>query len=138
MGSQSINDLAVRKEDKSEVKKVVDYELKKFFKPEFLNRLDEIVIFNNLELNDIKEIAKIQLQNLENRLSKKNLKFKITDEAINQLVQNSFDNAYGARPLKRIIQKQIETKISNNILNNHYLNKDEINIYLVNGEINVD
>jgi len=114
------------------------YELKKFFKPEFLNRLDEIVIFNNLELKDIKEIAKIQLQHLEKRLNKKNLKFKITDEAINQLVENSFDHAYGARPLKRIIQKQIETKISNNILNNHYLNKDEININLVNGEINVD
>jgi len=57
---------------------------------------------------------------------------------INQLVQNSFDNAYGARPLKRIIQKQIETKISNNILNNYYLNKDEVNIYLVNQEIIVD
>ena len=138
LGSQSINDLSVRKEDRSEIKKVVDYELKNFFKPEFLNRLDEIVIFNNLELNDIKEIAKIQLQNLEKRLNKKNLKFKITDEAINQLVENSFDHAYGARPLKRIIQKQIETKISNNILNNHYLNKDEINIYLINGEINVD
>ena len=138
LGSQSINDLSVRKEDTNEIKKVVDNELKKFFKPEFLNRLDEIVIFNNLELNDIKEIAKIQLQNLEKRLNKKNLKFKITDEAINQLVENSFDHAYGARPLKRIIQKQIETKISNNILNNHYLNKDEINIYLVNGEINVD
>ena len=138
LGSQSINDLSVRKEDRSEIKKVVDYEIKKFFKPEFLNRLDEIVIFNNLELNDIKEIAKIQLQHLEKRLNKKNLKFKITDEAINQLVENSFDHAYGARPLKRIIQKQIETKISNNILNNHYLNKDEINIYLINGEINVD
>ena len=138
LGSQSINDLSVRKEDTNEIKKVVDNELKKFFKPEFLNRLDEIVIFNNLELNDIKEIAKIQLQNLEKRLNKKNLKFKITDEAINQLVENSFDHAYGARPLKRIIQKQIETKISNNILNNHYLNKDEINIYLVNGEIIVD
>ncbi|ABV50277.1 ATP-dependent Clp protease, Hsp 100, ATP-binding subunit ClpB [Prochlorococcus marinus str. MIT 9215] len=138
LGSQSINDLSVRKEDTNEIKKVVDNEIKKFFKPEFLNRLDEIVIFNNLELNDIKEIAKIQLQNLEKRLSKKNLKFKITDEAINQLVENSFDHAYGARPLKRIIQKQLETKISNNILNNHYLNKDEINIYLVNGEINVD
>ena len=138
LGSQSINDLSVRKEDTNEIKKVVDYELKKFFKPEFLNRLDEIVIFNNLELNDIKEIAKIQLQHLEKRLNKKNLKFKITDEAINQLVENSFDHAYGARPLKRIIQKQIETKISNNILNNHYLNKDEINIYLVNGEIIVD
>ncbi len=138
LGSQSINDLSIRKEDTNEIKKVVDNEIKKFFKPEFLNRLDEIVIFNNLELNDIKEIAKIQLQHLEKRLNKKNLKLKITDEAINQLVENSFDNAYGARPLKRIIQKQIETKISNNILNNYYLNKDEINIYLVNGEINVD
>ncbi len=138
LGSQSINDLSVRKEDTNEIKKVVDNEIKKFFKPEFLNRLDEIVIFNNLELNDIKEIAKIQLQHLEKRLNKKNLKFKITDEAINQLVENSFDHAYGARPLKRIIQKQIETKISDNILNNHYLNKDEINIYLINGEINVD
>ena len=138
LGSQSINDLSVRKEDTNEIKKVVDNEIKKFFKPEFLNRLDEIVIFNNLELNDIKEIAKIQLQHLEKRLNKKNLKFKITDEAINQLVENSFDHVYGARPLKRIIQKQIETKISNNILNNHYLNKDEINIYLINGEINVD
>ena len=138
LGSQSINDLSVRKEDTNEIKKVVDNEIKKFFKPEFLNRLDEIVIFNNLELNDIKEIAKIQLQNLEKRLNKKNLKFKITDEAINQLVENSFDHAYGARPLKRIIQKQIETKISNNILNNHYLHKDEINIYLANGEIIVN
>jgi ATP-dependent Clp protease ATP-binding subunit ClpB len=138
LGSQSINDLSVRKEDTNEIKKVVDYELKKFFKPEFLNRLDEIVIFNNLEVDDLKEIAKIQLQNLERRLNKKNLQFKITDEAINQLVQNSFDSAYGARPLKRIIQKEIETKISNNILNNNYINKEEVNIYLVNGEIIVD
>ncbi len=138
LGSQSINDLSVRQEDTNEIKKVVDNEIKKFFKPEFLNRLDEIVIFNNLELNDINQIAKIHLQHLEKRLNKKNLKFKITDEVINQLVENSFDHAYGARPLKRIIQKQIETKISNNILNNHYLNKDEINIYLVNGEIIVD
>ncbi len=138
LGSQSINDLSVRKEDTNEIKKVVDNEIKKFFKPEFLNRLDEIVIFNNLELNDLKEIAKIQLQHLEKRLNKKNLKFKISDEVINQLVENSFDHAYGARPLKRIIQKQIETKISNNILNNHYINKDEININMLNGEINVD
>jgi len=76
LGSQSINDLSVRKEDTNEIKKVVDYELKKFFKPEFLNRLDEIVIFNNLELNDIKEIAKIQLKNLEKRLNKKKLKIQ--------------------------------------------------------------
>ena len=97
----------------------------------FLNRLDEIVIFNNLELNDIKEIAKIQLQHLKKRLNKKNLKFKITDEAINQLVENSFDHAYGARPLKRIIQKQIETKISNNILNNLSIKVSRINLELI-------
>ena len=61
LGSQSINDLSVRKEDTNEIKKVVDNELKKFFKPEFLNRLDEIVIFNNLELNEIKELSLIHI-----------------------------------------------------------------------------
>ena len=138
LGSQSINDLSIRNEDTSEIRKVVDYELKKFFKPEFLNRLDEIVIFNKLELNNLKEIAKIQLKNLENRLLKTNLELKITDDAIDQLVQNSFDNVYGARPLKRIIQKEIETKIANNILNNRYQNKKEVCISIKDGEIFAD
>ena len=138
LGSQSINDLSLRKEHENEIKKVIDSELKQFFKPEFLNRLDEIVIFNNLELNDIKEIAKIQFQDLENRLITKNLKLKITDDAMNQLVHNSFDNIYGARPLKRTIQKEIETKIANNILNNNYLNKKEVYIHTLDGEIFVD
>ena len=138
MGSQSINDLSVRKEDTNEIKKVVDSELRKFFKPEFLNRLDEIVIFNNLEFHDLKEIAKIQLQKLKNRIKKKDLELKITDEVINQLVQSSFDSAFGARPLKRIIQKEIETKIANNILNNVYLNKKEVYIDIINGKICVN
>ena len=138
MGGQSINDLSLRNEDANEIKKVVDSELKNYFKPEFLNRLDEIVIFNNLELSNLREIAKIQLQNLKNRLLKKNLELKITDDAINQLVHSSFDNIYGARPLKRIIQKEIETKIANNLLNNNYLDKKEVNIHLDSGEIIVD
>ena len=138
LGGQSINDLSLRNEDANEIKKVVDSELKNYFKPEFLNRLDEIVIFNNLELSDLREIAKIQLQNLKNRLLKKNLELKITDDAINQLVHSSFDNIYGARPLKRIIQKEIETKIANNLLSNNYLNKKEVNIHLDSGEIIVD
>ena len=112
--------------------------MKKFFKPEFLNRLDEIIIFQNLELNELKDIAKIQLKNLEKRLIKKDFNFKITDEAIDHLVKNSFDNSYGARPLKRIIQKEIETKIANNILNNHYLNKKEVFISIKDGGIFVD
>ncbi len=138
LGSQSISDLSIRKEDKKEIKNIVNVELKKFFKPEFLNRLDEIIIFQNLELDELKDIAKIQLKNLENKLIKKDLNFQITDEAINHLVKNSFDNIYGARPLKRIIQKEIETKIANNILNNKYLNKKEVYISIRNGYIFVD
>ena len=116
----------------------MDFELKKFFKPEFLNRLDEIVIFKNLELDELKKIANIQLKKLENRLNKKDLNLQITDEVINQLVQDSFDSNYGARPLKRIIQKEIETKIANKILNNNYLNKKEIFISIKDGGIFVD
>ena len=138
LGSQSINDLSIRNEDKNEIRNIVNVELKKFFKPEFLNRLDEIIIFQNLDLNELKDIAKIQLKNLENRLFKKDLNFEITDEAIDHLVKNSFDNSYGARPLKRIIQKEIETKIANNILNNNYLNKKEVYISVKDGYIFVD
>ncbi len=138
LGSQSINDLSIRNEDKNEIKNVVDIELKKFLKPEFLNRLDEKIIFQNLELNELKEIAKIQLKDLENRLIKKDLNLEITDEAIDYLVKNSFDNSYGARPLKRIIQKEIETKIANNILNNNYLNKKEVDIFIKDGYLFVD
>ncbi len=138
LGSQSINDLSIRNEDAKEIKDIVDIELKKFFKPEFLNRLDEIVIFKNLELHELKDIAKIQLKNLENRLIKKDLNLQFTDEVINQLVKNSFDNCYGARPLKRIIQKEIETKIANNILSNNYINKKEVFISIKDREIFVD
>ena len=138
LGSQSINALSIRNEDKNEIKNIVDAELKKFFKPEFLNRLDEIVVFQNLDLNELKEIAKIQLKNLEKRLFKKDLILQITDDAIDHLVKNSFDSSYGARPLKRIIKKEIETKIANNILNNNYLNKKDVYISIKDGYIFVD
>ena len=103
LGSQSINDLSIRNENQYEIKKVIDGELKKFFKPEFLNRLDEIVIFNNLNKEELSKIAKIEFKELEKRLNKKNLRLRITDDAINILVDRSFDHIYGARPLKRII-----------------------------------
>jgi len=130
LGSQSINDLSIRNENQHEIKKVIDGELKKFFKPEFLNRLDEIVIFNNLNKEELGKIAKIEFKELEKRLNKKNLNLKITDEAINVLVESSFDHLYGARPLKRIIKKEIETKIANNILNNRYLENNLIEIFV--------
>ena len=138
LGSQYINDLSIRHENQDEIKNVVDTELKKFFKPEFLNRLDEIVIFNNLNKIELGEIAKIEFQNLEKRLSKKNLSLKITNEAIDLLVNKSFDHIYGARPLKRIIKKEIETDIANNILKNQYSIKKLIEIEVKEGKIVVN
>ena len=138
LGSQSIKDLALRNENTTEIRKVIDSELRKFFKPEFLNRLDEIVIFKNLEFHELKEIAKIQLNNLKKRLSKKDLILQVEDDVINKLVENSFDNNYGARPLKRIIQKEIETKIANNILTNKYSTIKHVNIFMKEGNIQIN
>jgi len=138
LGSQSINDLSVRNEDTNEIKKIIDSDLRRFFKPEFLNRLDEIVIFKNLDFHALKEIARIQLKNLENRLIKNDYILQITDDVINELVKGSFDINYGARPLRRIIQKEIETKIAKNILENNYLNTKEIIVSIKEGKISVD
>jgi len=138
LGSQSINDLSIRNENQLEIKNIVDRELKKFFKPEFLNRLDEIVIFNNLTKKELVQIAKIEFKNLEKRLEKKELSLKITDAAIDFLINKSFDHIYGARPLKRIIKKEIESDIANNILRNHYMNKKVVEIYVSDNKLEIN
>tara|TARA_Y100000589_G_scaffold329393_1_gene375868 strand:+ start:2951 stop:5536 length:2586 start_codon:yes stop_codon:yes gene_type:complete len=129
LGSQSINDLALGNYHTSEIKSVVENELKKFFKPEFLNRLDEIVIFDNLDKQQLAEIARLEFRNLEERLYRKNLKLNISDAAISLLVERSYDYVYGARPLKRIIKKEIEANIANNILNNRYKSTNLVRIF---------
>tara|TARA_Y100001968_G_scaffold56912_1_gene48091 strand:- start:3073 stop:5655 length:2583 start_codon:yes stop_codon:yes gene_type:complete len=138
LGSNLINDLSIRNENQLEIKNIIDLELKKFFKPEFLNRLDDIVIFNNLSKNELEKIAKIEFKNLELRLSKKDLKLEITDDAINLLIERCFDHAYGARPLKRAIKKDIETNIANNILKNKYDQNQIVNIFVKDNNIFVD
>jgi len=138
LGGQSIVDLSIRHETQDEIKKVIDLELKKFFKPEFLNRLDEIVIFNSLSKSELSEIAKLEFRNLESRLEKKDLSLIISDEAFNLLINRSFDHVYGARPLKRIIKKEIETDIANNILKNNYGSKNIVEIVVRNDEIFVN
>ena len=91
-----------------------------------------------MEFHELKEIASIHLKNLENRLFKKDLILKITEDVIPALVKGSFDINYGARPLRRIIQKEIETQIAKNILENNYLNTKEIFVSLKEGKISVD
>ena len=138
LGGNSINDLSIRNENQNEIKNIIDLELKQFFKPEFLNRLDEIVIFNNLSKKELEKIAQIEFQNLGARLLKKNLDLKVNSDAISFLIERSFDHIYGARPLKRAIKKEIETKIANNILKNRYLEKQVVEIYLKNNDICID
>lgn len=92
-------------------------ELKNHFKPEFLNRIDDIVYFNSLSEDLIGKIALKFISELENRLSKKKIKISLTNNALKAISKNGFDRIYGARPLKRFIQKEIETPIAKGIIN---------------------
>ena len=138
LGSQLINDSSLMEGKGAEIKHVVETELKKFFKPEFLNRIDETIIFNHLNQKDLSEIAKLELKLLEERLLKQNLELRISNEAIDLIVERSFDNNFGARPLKRLIKKDIETKIANNMLRNFYTQKKCVDISVNCSEIIVN
>lgn len=98
------------------IKELVTADLKKTFKPEFLNRIDEIIVFNQLEKSDIEEIAKRMLKTLEKRLADMNIRVEFSQDAISALADAGFDKTYGARPLRRAIQSKIEDKLSELIL----------------------
>jgi ATP-dependent Clp protease ATP-binding subunit ClpB len=92
--------------------------LKSFFKPEFLNRIDNVIIFNKLEQKEIKKIAKIQIENLARRLEKQNIKLDVTEKAYEYISEKGYDKLFGARPLKRLIQEEIENSLAIKIINN--------------------
>lgn len=94
------------------IEELVTEDLKKTFKPEFLNRIDEIIVFNRLEKDDIKEIAKRMLGSLDKRLAEMDIALSFTDNAISAIADAGFDDVYGARPLRRAIQQKIEDPLS--------------------------
>ena len=105
------------KEDSNKtIEELVMPDLKRTFKPEFLNRLDEIIVFNQLEKDDIKEIARRMLVTLKKRLGDMDIDVEFTDEAISAIADAGFDKVYGARPLRRAIQSKIEDRLSELIL----------------------
>ena len=114
IGSQWIMDLGEK--DYNEMRSRVMEAVKAHFKPEFLNRIDELIIFHSLGLEQIKAIVEIQLKKLEQRLSEKRIQLKMTEMAKQWLAREGFDPAYGARPLKRVIQKEIQDKLAMKIL----------------------
>lgn len=98
------------------IEELVMSDLKKTFKPEFLNRLDEIIVFNQLEKNDIEEIARRMLKTLIKRVGDMDIQLEFTDAAVSALADAGFDKSYGARPLRRAIQSKIEDRLSELIL----------------------
>ncbi len=122
-------------EDPKDREKAVMEELKFHFKPEFLNRLDDIVIFNPLGLEQIKEIVDIMLIDLKNRLKERSIDINLTDNAKALLAKAGFDPTYGARPLKRTIYEFVEDKIAEMILEDKIHDGDTIKIDEQNGEI---
>jgi ATP-dependent Clp protease ATP-binding subunit ClpB len=115
-------------DDYSEMKERVMASLKDFFKPEFLNRLDEIIVFDVLTRQIIQSIVEIQLRELKERLSQKNIKLAYTKKALEKIAELGYDPHYGARPIKRVIQKEVLNPIALQMVTN--LSKDEKQVVL--------
>lgn len=115
LGFNSENENAEESE-KKDIKELVTGELRKVFRPEFLNRVDDIIVFNKLNKDEIRQIAVKMLKTLENRLDKMNIKISFTDNAVSEIADKGFDENYGARPLRRAIQNEIEDPLSEQML----------------------
>ncbi len=124
--------------EKRNIEDLVMEDLKKTFKPEFLNRIDEIIVFNRLEKDDIKEIAKRMLKSLKKRLADMDMEIEFTDAAIDSLADAGFDNVYGARPLRRAIQQKIEDPLSELILENKVKAGEKCTVDFKDGEFTFD
>ena len=116
----------------------VSNELTKYFKPEFLNRLDEIITFNKLSKEDLKEILSKIIEEIEHRLIDINVKINLSDSAINYFIDNGYDEFYGARPLKRLVNNKLETIIARKLINNEIKSNTTINVDYVNNEIKIN
>ena len=107
------------------------------FRPEFLNRIDENVIFNSLSKENLRGIVVLEAKRLESRLAEKSMKMIVTEEALDFLVEVGFDPVYGARPLKRTIQKQLENNMALGILSGEYSDGDTIMVGVSNERIHI-
>ncbi|MBV9959404.1 MAG: ATP-dependent chaperone ClpB [Acidobacteria bacterium] len=118
IGSQRILEFSGRMGDEAHdlMREAVLVELRHHFRPEFLNRVDEIVVFHSLTEEDLKRILEVQLQRLRARLSERRINIELTEEAATHLAREGYDPVYGARPLKRAIQKELETPIGRRLL----------------------
>ncbi|MGB6056229.1 MAG: ATP-dependent chaperone ClpB, partial [Burkholderiaceae bacterium] len=133
LGSHKIQ--AMEESDPALVKLAVLAEVRNHFRPEFINRIDEIVVFHALDEKNIGAIAKIQLHILEQRMARMEMGLEITDAALQKLAEAGFDPVYGARPLKRAIQQEIENPLSKQILQGRFGPKDVVRVGVERGAL---
>jgi len=133
LGSQMIQQMAG--DDYQVIKLAVMAEVKTYFRPEFINRIDEVVVFHALDEKHIASIAKIQLGYLEKRLAKLEIRLDVTDAALAELAKAGFDPVFGARPLKRAIQQYIENPLAKQILEGKFAAKDIVRVGAEKGVI---
>ncbi len=118
-----------------EAKQKVNELLKRSFRPEFLNRLDEIVFYKPLRKTEISKILELLIKDIENRLEDKNIKLELSQKAKDYLIDNGYDEVYGARPLKRFVQKKLETLIARKILSQEILPNTTVKVDCDNNEL---
>ena len=111
-----------------EVKQEVEDEMKKYFRPEFLNRIDEIVVFSPLTEDQIVKIIELSMKDIEKRLEERNIRLTLTDEAKKFIADESYDPAYGARPVKRFLQRNVETELAGEIIRGTVKDGDDVEI----------
>jgi len=132
VGSQYILDIAGDDSRYEEMRARVMESMQANFRPEFLNRIDEIVIFHALRREQLRRIVKLQVQRLEKRLAERRMTLKLADAALDFIAEVGYDPVYGARPLKRIIQRQLETQIAKGILRGDFSDGDTIFVDIEN------
>jgi ATP-dependent Clp protease ATP-binding subunit ClpB len=133
LGSQMIQQMA--EDDYQVIKLAVMAEVKTYFRPEFVNRIDEVVVFHSLDEDNIARIARIQLGYLEKRLARLEMGLAVDDSALKELAKAGFDPVFGARPLKRAIQEHIENPLAKAILEGRFAAKDRIVVTGITGRI---
>jgi ATP-dependent Clp protease ATP-binding subunit ClpB len=133
LGSQMIQQMSG--DDYGVIKLAVMAEVKAQFRPEFVNRIDEIVVFHALSEENIEAIAKIQLKGLQARLSKLDISLDLTPEALAAIANVGFDPVYGARPLKRAIQQEIENPLAKEILGGRFVAGDSVHVSHKSGKM---
>ncbi|BAW95362.1 endopeptidase Clp ATP-binding chain B [[Synechococcus] sp. NIES-970] len=138
IGSEFILSLSGDDANYDQMRDQVTGSLRKNFRPEFLNRIDELIIFHTLKRDELKEIVKLQIKRIEKLLADQKIVLQLTDQALDHVVEAGYDPTFGARPLKRAIQRELENPIANRILETDFIEGDRIVVDCADGQLVFD